>query len=103
MVNKAASGEEALILVALLAIGIVIGYLGAKTRASSLVVKAEDLMTLSVHAIILIVGIEGGRSLTRLSGSLWDFGVITVTLLFAAMAASFAVAIVLRRLGWTCK
>ncbi|MCE4622590.1 MAG: hypothetical protein F7C82_05225 [Desulfurococcales archaeon] len=103
MVNKAASGDKALILVALLAIGIVIGYLGARTKASSILVKAEDLMTFSVYAIILIVGIEGGRSLTRLSGSLWDFGVITVTLLFAAMAASFAVAIVLRRLRWMCK
>lgn len=92
-----------MMLVLLLMVGVITGYLGARTMFRNLVNIAEKLMSLSVYAIILVVGIEGGRSLTKLTGFIWEFGALTASILIASMLASFLIALILRRVGLLCK
>lgn len=91
-----------MMLVAVLTVGVALGYLGSKRLSPRLFAGAERAMTLSVYAIILLVGVEGGRSLAQVSGSIWEFSSVTLGLLAASTLASLAVGLVLRRLGWLC-
>lgn len=91
-----------MMLVAVLAVGIAIGYLGSKKWSPKVFSRAEAAMTLSVYAIIFLVGVEGGRSLAQVSGSIWEFSTVTLGLLAASTIASLAVGLALRKLGWLC-
>lgn len=92
-----------MLLVALLAAGIVAGYLTGRAGYENAAGVVDRIMEAVVILIVFFVGVEGGRILSGAGGSLIEVLYAILLLLASAMAASLAAAIAAHKLGWLCK